>query len=92
MVKGMTRRIVEIKQTNSNYFEKAIFYCRTNIPKSTSEHTLTQEAQRIIESLCTEKASAAPPRRKKGLYGIIKAVVSAVAGAVGAMLIFKLHF
>lgn len=92
MVKGMTRRIVEIKQTNSNYFEKAIFYCRSNIPPGTSECTLTEEAKRIIDRLCASKKTAVQPVKKKfPSGGIIKSVLSAAAGAVGAFLLFKLH-
>lgn len=93
MVKGMTRRIVEIKQTNSNYFEKAVFYCRSNIPANTSEYTLTEEAKRIVDRLCTSKKDPARPEKKKSPVGsIVKSVFSAMAGAAGAVLLFKFHW
>lgn len=97
MVKGMTRRIVEIRQPNSSYFEKAVFYCRTNIPKCTSEYTLKMEAQRIISQLCSDgsglhsKQDFKAQQKKLKLSDVAKTFVSAVVGAAGAILIFRLH-
>ena len=91
LVKGSTRRIVEINQPDSHYFEKAVFYCRTNIPRSTDESTLTQEAERIIRTLCADtQISAAPPKRSR-LRGFLKAAAAAAAGALGAFLLFRFH-
>lgn len=85
----MTRRIVEIKQPQSNYFEKAVFYCRTNMPSGTSEYTLTEEATRIIESLCIDGKTKTKPIRKISFTGFLKIIISAAFGAVGAIILLK---
>jgi hypothetical protein len=85
----MTRRIVEIKQPQSNYFEKAVFYCRANMPSGTSEYTLTQEATRIIESLCIDGKTKTKPTKNFRLAGFLKILISAVFGAVGAIILLK---
>jgi hypothetical protein len=87
LIKGMTRRIVEIKQPQSNYFEKAVFYCRTNMPRGISEYTLTQEATRIIESLCIDGKTK--PTKKLSFKGFLKIIISAAFGAVGAIILLK---
>lgn len=93
MVKGMTRRIIEIKQTGNDYFEKAVFYCRTNMPRNTSEATLSREAMRIIDRLCGE-GIAFPGREQKpkrrGLPYPVKLLLSAAAGALFAIFLMKL--
>ena len=96
MVKGMTRRIIEIKQPGSAYFEKAVFYCRTNMPRATTEYTLHQEASRIIDRLCTggldTPQRGRTAKKQRGLRGSLPMVGSAAAGAGGtALLLFLLH-
>ncbi|MDR3552014.1 MAG: hypothetical protein P4L75_02715 [Clostridia bacterium] len=95
MVKGMTRRIIEIKQTGNTYFEKAVFYCRTNVPHGTTEDTLTQEAARIIDRLCREGISTSAGRcgaqsRKKRLLLALRMLASAAAGAMVTIGIMQL--
>ena len=92
MVKGLTRRIIEVRQTNSIYFEKAVFYCRVDLPKSTRETTLTQEAQRIVESLCCDMPRRARPAGNLKIAGLLRFLLSAAAGAVLAMILFRFHF
>lgn len=87
MVKGINRRIVEIKETGSSYFEKAIFFVKADMPKGTSEYTLTQEASRIIDKLCSDIAF--PEKPKKNYFNILKVVLSALAGGVCGVLLFK---
>lgn len=54
MVKGVNRRIVEIKNTNSEYFEKCILYVREDI-KSMPFDFLTSQAYTFTADLYTDK-------------------------------------
>lgn len=92
LVKGMTRRIIEIRQTGNIYFEKAVFYCRTNMPRRTSEETLAREASRIIDRLCDEGISLSGKERKpfrRKLSGIARMLLSAAAGALAMFCITR---
>ena len=89
MVKGMTRRIVEIKETGSNYFERAIFFVRMDMPQDTMEHTLTQEATKIIDKFCSDLKLSRPPRKARLLD---KIVIAAAVGAAAAALAFEISF
>ena len=91
MVKGMTRRIVEIKETGSNYFERAIFFVRMDMPQDTMEHTLTQEATKIIDKFCSDLKLSRPPRKAR-LLDIAKIVIAAAVGAAAAALAFEISF
>lgn len=84
MVKGATRRIVEIKETGSQYFEKAIFFINMDTHKHTSESTLSQEAKKIIDSFSSEKRPyQIEKHHKKGqlFISIVKLVGSAAFGS-----------
>lgn len=80
MVKGRTRRIVEIRDTGSNCFERAIFFVKADTPKGTSEDTLTKEAEHVIDrfraELIPEKRSA-----KRRAADILRLALAAAAGA-----------
>jgi len=89
LVKGMTRRIVEIKETGCSYFERAIFFVRMDMPQNTPEYTLTQEASKIIEKFCNDLKLTRPSKKYK-ILDVLKLVVSAVAGAAAAVLVLKL--
>ena len=54
MVKGVNRRIVEIKNTNSEYFEKCILYVREDM-KSMPFDFLTSQAYTFTADLYTDK-------------------------------------
>lgn len=89
MVKGMTRRIVDIKDTGSRYFDRAVFFVKMDLPKETPEYTLTQEASKVIDLLC---ADLRMPGRNKHIFlsSIVKFLVSAAFGALIAIFIFVL--
>lgn len=93
LVKGMTRRIIEIKQTGNVYFEKAVFYCRTNIPRGTTDDTLTKEASRIIDRLCSE--GIGPSGRgsffhgRSRLFSVLNMLACAAAGALAAFVFLR---
>lgn len=96
MVKGMTRRIVEVRQTNSSFFDRAVFYCRTDLPRGVTESTLAQEAQRIIARMTREPAGLFPqtlPAKGKRVRpaDIFRVLVSAAAGVLGTVLFLRLH-
>lgn len=92
MVKGVTRRIVEIKETGSSYFERAIFFVRMENSRNTNEYTLSQEARRIIDKFSGDvelsEADGKKRKKQKAMYAL-KLAVAAVAGALAAFLIMK---
>jgi hypothetical protein len=85
----MTRRIVEIKETGSNYFERAIFFVRMDMPQNTLEYTLTQEASKIIDKFCSDLKLTKSPKKSK-LLEVVKILLAAVAGAAAAVLVLEL--
>lgn len=89
MVKGMTRRIVEIKGSGNSCFERAIFFVRMDMPSNTPEHTLTQEASRIIDEFCTGMELKKPPLRRK-LGKILLVAGAALLGAAATVVTVKL--
>jgi hypothetical protein len=89
LVKGMTRRIVEIKETGSNYFERAIFFVRMDMPQNTLEYTLTQEASKIIDKFCSDLKLTKSPKKSK-LLEVAKILLAAAAGAAAAVLVLEL--
>lgn len=82
MVKGRTRRIVEIRDTGSSCFERAIFFVKADTPKVTSEATLTKEAERVIERFRTELMPEKRPAKQRAA-GVLRLVIAAAAGAGG---------
>ncbi|HEX3025890.1 MAG TPA: hypothetical protein VHR42_01495, partial [Clostridia bacterium] len=87
MVKGMTRRIVEIKETGSGYFEKAIFFVKSD-GNSAAEQTLTEEAMRIIDNLCSDLKIKSTQRKTKFITEFIKITLAAIAGAAAGAFFF----
>jgi hypothetical protein len=85
----MTRRIVEIKETGSNYFERAIFFVRMDMPQNTLEYTLTQEASKIIDKFCSDLKLTKSPKKSK-LLEVAKILLAAAAGAAAAVLVLEL--
>jgi hypothetical protein len=85
----MTRRIVEIKETGSSYFERAIFFVRMDMPQNTPENTLTHEASKIIDKFCADLKLTKQPKRW-GWQGLLKIGLSALCGALLAVLFLKL--
>ena len=48
MLRGVNKRIIEVNDTDSDYFEKALFFVKENVEFNTE--TLEKEAKRIIHS------------------------------------------
>jgi len=88
LVKGITRRIVEIKETGSGYFERAIFFVRMDAPQNLTESTLTKEASHIIDRFCNDLKFDRNTKKYKAL-DILKLMAAAVGGALAAFIILK---
>lgn len=89
MVKGATKRVVEIKETGSQYFEKAIFFVNMESQHHTKESTLSQEARRIIDRYSSDKkVQELGGRPKKGdiIISLLKLIGSAAFGAFVTLL------
>ena len=89
MVKGMTRRIVEIKGSGNGCFERAIFFVRMDMPSNTPEYTLTQEASRIIDEFCTGMEVKKTPLWRR-IGEILRVAGAALLGAAVAVVVVKL--
>ncbi len=63
VVKGVERKIIEIRDNGSGCFERALFFVRADVPSPLAEPTLAGEAARIIEQFCQAKKGGRRPFR-----------------------------
>lgn len=83
MVKAVNKLVLEINNTENEYFEKAIFYIR---PEKSCSSKLRSQAQLYLNGISLEKAGKSPHKNK--LPFIIGAVIGTVgAGIVSAILL-----
>lgn len=83
MVKAVNKLVLEINNTENEYFEKAIFYIR---PEMSCSSKLRSQAQLYLNGISLEKAGESPHKNK--LPFIIGAVIGTVgAGIVSAILL-----
>lgn len=83
MVKAVNKLVLEINNTENEYFEKAIFYIR---PEMSCSSKLRSQAQLYLSGISLEKAGKSPHKNK--LPFIIGAVIGTVgAGIVSAILL-----
>ncbi len=83
MVKAVNKLVLEINNTENEYFEKAIFYIR---PEMSCSSKLRSQAQLYLNGISLEKAGKSPHKNK--LPFIIGAVIGKVgAGIVSAILL-----
>lgn len=83
MVKAVNKLVLEINNTENEYFEKAIFYIR---PEMSCSSKLRNQAQLYLNGISLEKAGKSPHKNK--LPFIIGAVIGTVgAGIVSAILL-----
>lgn len=78
MIKGVNKRIIEINNTESIYFEKAVFYLRPGVrelPAAVSE----AEAQKYINRIGLESYSCRRSGRLKRavIFGLLAVLVAA---------------
>lgn len=79
MIKGVNKRIIEINNPDSIYFEKAIFYLKPNVrelPAAVTEREINNFVSQLGLEYCGEKKS-----HKKGKI-LIGALFLLAAGAV----------
>ncbi len=81
MIKGVNKKIIEVNNTDSIYFEKAVFYLRPNVRELPAEVSRA-EAEKYISRLCLEYHG-----KKHRLQKII-IISSVIVIAVTAMIIF----
>lgn len=83
MIKGVTKKIVEINNPDSIYFEKAVFYLRPNVRELPPEVSRA-EAHRYIAKLGLEYTK----RRKHRKWGKIFFLTAALVSAAAVIFIF----
>ncbi|MCR5601855.1 MAG: hypothetical protein K6G33_14080 [Ruminococcus sp.] len=84
MIKGVNRKIIEIKNPDSLYFEKAILYLKPNITMF-SEAASRKAAGSFLESIKSSEYAEKSRKRRRYL------VFSALAVTVGALAIWLLR-
>lgn len=75
MVKAVNKLVLEINNTENEYFEKAIFYVR---PEMSCSSKLGNQAQLYLNGISLEKPEKQPHKIK------LPFIIGAVIGAVGA--------
>lgn len=76
MIKGVSRKIIEINHTDSIYFEKAVFYLRPEVRELPIEISQA-EAKKYISQIIPEIN-----RRKKFPIKIIICVIAVLVGTI----------
>lgn len=87
MVRGVERKIVEIRDTGSGCFERAIFFVRADLPLLPGKPTMAEEAARIIDRYCLARGGKLRGRR---LPALLRYLCCAAAGAGVASLFWLL--
>ena len=82
MVKGVNKNIIEIKNPDSLYFEKAVLYVRPNVTVF-PEAVKQKETERIIRSLLTDTY----PQKSKTLKKVISLMLLALIPVVILLLL-----
>lgn len=83
MVKGVNKKIVEIKDTGNIYFEKAILYVRPQMTDTPQKHLL-KEAKFYLRKTY-------PSERRNSLYSIKKfLIIAAILTVITAVIIFTI--
>lgn len=78
MIRGVNKRIIEINDTDSIYFEKAVFYLRPEVKELPSDVSY-REAESYIDGFGLYTLPTVKPTRN---YGIILVLIAAVLSAV----------
>ena len=88
MIKGVNRQIVEVNQTESDYFERIIFIVRPEY-KSACSSVLKSEAGKLSKD-AIESIEALPKAKKSRFLPLIKLVSAAGIGAAAMAVISNL--
>ena len=86
MIKGVNRQVVEVNETQCEYFEKIMFFIKPEYA-SVSEGKIRERAGMIADS-----STLPPPTklRRNRYFEVITLVFSALCGAAAAVVILKL--
>ena len=89
MVKGIERRVVELKIKDSEIYERACFILRCGeMSADACERELLAEAQRIVNSLCPSKKSKRCDARRRILFCALIFLLGALVGFTFGSLLF----
>ena len=80
MLKGVNRKVVEVHNPDSLYFEKAVFYLKPNLTQVPMA-LLTAEARHCLHPAASPGAHRSPARR-----AVLWRLLLAGAGAAGFLL------
>ena len=78
MLKGVNKRIIEINNPQSLYFEKAIFYLRPEVRELPAE-IAQREVEKYIERTGISQAERSKRRKIKGIIMAVSGIILAVA-------------
>jgi hypothetical protein len=85
MIKGVNRKIIEVNNPDSLFFEKAILYVKPNVTVF-HEAISRKEAQKLIKSLTPEEFGSVRQKRRRRFIFLAIAAITAIALF---MLLFK---
>lgn len=88
MIKGVNRQIVEVNQTECDYFERIIFIVRPEY-KTASASVLKSEADKLSQD-AIDSLEALPKAKKSRILPIIKLLSAAGIGAAAMAVISNL--
>ncbi len=86
MIKGINRQVVEVKDTDCDYFERILFFVKPEYA-SISEGKIRERA-----GIIAGRTDKAPPTKVKGdrTTAVLKIVLSVLGGLVAGLIISKL--
>lgn len=88
MLKGVTRRIVEIRRPSSDYFERAVLYLRTDRPFPKRSEAV-KEAENYLDSMEEPKNFM---RRQRDLRPVVAVLTVSLAVSLLAIVVLLVLF
>ena len=82
MIKGVNRQIIEVADTGSEYFERAMLFISPGFSE-TERHVLEREAKKMLRKM---EGPSKMRMRRKYWYLVPRMAASAVVGAAVAVL------
>ncbi len=83
MVKGVNKSIIEVKDTHSDYFEKAVFYLRPGV-SYLPEKSADREMRYFLE-----RAGLSPQKRRRSLKIGTLFIYAAIAFCIVGIILLK---
>ena len=87
MLKGVTKRIVEVKSPESDHFERAVLYLRADKP-----YPKKQEAIALAEEYLQSIEPKEPPKEQKDLRRTVVVLSLSLAVSVAALAVVLILF